>query len=814
MNSHPDVCTFDQIDPQTDSIGGKGLSLAVLARAGFPVPPGFCISSTAQCRLNGQPPRDDETLCRQILEAYHQLGSGPVAVRSSATLEDGRTASFAGQQTTFLGVQGDEDLLDAVGKCWASLDSERSRAYRQHQGVIDRGWAMAVVVQRLFEVEAAGVLFTTDPLDPEGRHMLIEAAWGLGESVVSGAVTPDRFTLDRDTGEILCRDIALKETRRTRGGLEAVPVELQTRPSLNDVQLKELAELGRRVEALFGGPRDIEWAWADGQFWLLQARPISAAPAQEREQARREEIETLRTLAHPDGTVWARYNLAEVLPEPTPMTWAVVRDFLSGKGGFGLMYRDLGCRPDPLLDELGIFDLVCGRPYCNLSREPLFAFDGMPLEHSFAALKQNPARALYPRVSANYARIDWRFWLGLPWMFLKTFRNELRVRKLGRTFADRFRKEIIPAFQVEYRREQATDWAALDSEALLRKFAFWRKRSLHTFARDSLKPTALAGVALANLDRFLRANLPTDQAVALRSACVAGVTTGLGAAVRALKEGRLSRQEFLDQFGHRGSEEMELARPRWAEDPTVLDRQLAGPTGRDSSTADTFATWEEIAKKMNLNAVARHALAAEVTRLLTYMELREEAKNQLMFGYSLLRSILVELDRRNHLAGGIFFLTPEELSPLIAGKDMTGLIASRRRRRRLALSLPVPPVLFSDDLETIGRVPHVEAAATLQGIPLSAGVAEGPALVLSEPAPPPAEPYVLVCPSTDPAWVPLFVGARALVMEVGGVLSHGAIVAREFGLPAVAGLPEVRRRIRTGQRLRVDGSTGQVALLP
>jgi phosphohistidine swiveling domain-containing protein len=183
-------------------------------------------------------------------------------------------------------------------------------------------------------------------------------------------------------------------------------------------------------------------------------------------------------------------------------------------------------------------------------------------------------------------------------------------------------------------------------------------------------------------------------------------------------------------------------------------------------------------------------------------------------GFAVLRHLLLELDRRFKLNGGIFFLLPSELSQVAAGNDLSAQIAHRKKRRQVELSLEVPPVLFSDDLEAIGRPqPIPEGAVSFDGLPLSAGVAEGAALVLQHPADPPAEPFVLVCPSTDPAWVPLFAKAKAVVMETGGVLSHGAIVAREFGLPAVAGLPDVTRRLRTGQRIRVDGGRGVVAVL-
>jgi phosphohistidine swiveling domain-containing protein len=218
-----------------------------------------------------------------------------------------------------------------------------------------------------------------------------------------------------------------------------------------------------------------------------------------------------------------------------------------------------------------------------------------------------------------------------------------------------------------------------------------------------------------------------------------------------------------------------------------------------------------------LTGAAKATAAAWLDRLRAYLGLREAAKHYLLLGYAVIRRTLLELDRRWHLNGGIFYLTLGELDDVLAGRlDVPALTATRRKRRQLELALEVPPVLFSDDLAAIGRpLPPPDGADLLTGAALSAGTAEGPALVLTEPAAAPPGPggYVLVCPSTDPAWVPLFAHAAALVMETGGVLSHGAIVAREFGLPAVAGLPGVVRRLRTGQRLRVDGGRGTVAVL-
>jgi phosphohistidine swiveling domain-containing protein len=819
-----DLRTFEQIEPgDADAVGGKGLSLAVLARAGLPVPPGFCITTAAYRRLSGQPPRSDPALCTTIAEAYRALGAGPVAVRSSATSEDGTVTSFAGQQETILDVRGEDAVVEAIGRCWASLHTDRAMAYRRHQGVDERGLAMAVVVQRLVPAEVSGVLFTRDPLDPSGRRLLVEASWGLGESVVSGRVTPDRYHVDRETGVVLERHIATKETLWSPDGPQPVPDERRNEPCLDDARLGELAELGRRIETLYGDARDVEWAWADGRFWVLQARPITTGGMAELEQVRREEIAALAAKARPGGTVWASYNLAEVLPEPTPMTWAIVGRFMSGRGGYGLMYRDLGWQPDPSLDTEGVYDLVCGRVYCNLSREPLVQYPELPLGYSFADLKAAPHRAIYPQAMGfDRSRATWRFWLGLPVLvpgfILKHIRRQQQLNELARTFADRLRQEILPAFAAETAREAAVDLATLETPALLERLEHWVRRTLHDFARDSLKPTVFAAVAMEKLTQGLAGPLGPEQARAAVNELAMGARpdpeADLGTAIAELAASRLGREEFLDRFGHRGAHEMELATPRWAEDHALLDRLVRNAAGERPAERDRKAAWQNVADQAKLPAPVRAVLETEVDRLHTYLGLRETAKHSLMRGYAQIRRILVELDHCFHLGGGIFFLTPDDLPRLLRGEDLSAEIARRRRRRAVALSLEVPQVLFSDDLEAIGRPIPVAAAERFQGVPLSAGVAEAPALVAAEPtAEVPAEPYILVCPTTDPAWVPLFTRAKGLVMETGGVLSHGAIVAREFGLPAVAGLPNVLQRLRTGQRLRVDGGSGVVNVL-
>ncbi len=243
------ILFFDVItDAEATRVGGKGLSLAKTAAAGLPVPTGFVVTTEAYRWLAERGIRSDSNFVRALADAYRTLGGGPVAVRSSATAEDAADTSFAGQQETILGVEGDDALIAAIERCWKSLFTDRAVAYRAKQGVDSAQIAMAVVVQQLVPAEAAGVLFTRDPMDPDGKTMLAEASWGLGEAVVSGRVQPDRFKLDRATGAVLEKHLGLKSIRVTKSGEEHVPAAEQQQFCLSDTALSQLAELGRQVE--------------------------------------------------------------------------------------------------------------------------------------------------------------------------------------------------------------------------------------------------------------------------------------------------------------------------------------------------------------------------------------------------------------------------------------------------------------------------------------------------------------------------------------------------------------------------------------
>ncbi len=351
-------------------------------------------------------------------------------------------------------------------------------------------------------------------------------------------------------------------------------------------------------------------------------------------------------------------------------------------------------------------------------------------------------------------------------------------------------------------------------------FETWVEGTLVHFSRDSLKPTVFADLAWNTLVEALKPALGEERARTAVGELALGAKppedANLAQGIRDLAQGTIDRKTFLEKFGHRGTNEMELAQPRWSEVPEEMSRLIRTDKTRGQQSLGMESNWETIADEAKLAGPARDQFKQQVERLRTYLGLREAGKHYLLLGYAVIRRALVELDRRFGLNGGIFFLTPADLPDLLAGRDLSASIAAARKLRQTELSLEVPPVLFSDDLDAIGRpLPEPAGGDKLEGVPLSAGVCEGTALVLTEPAaaPPGEGGYILVCPTTDPAWVPLFVRAKGLVMETGGVLSHGAIVAREFGLPAVAGLPGITQTLKTGQMVRVDGGRGTVTVL-
>jgi phosphohistidine swiveling domain-containing protein len=764
-------------DADRSRIGAKAANLGRMLRAGLPVPDGFCVEDSLPATAQA------------IATAYEVLGGGRVAVRSSAVGEDETAAAFAGVFRSRLGVRGWDELTSAIEDVRRSAAAEYLSAY-QPRG---RPLRMTVIVQRLIEADAAGVLFTRDPLDEAGRSMSVSATWGMGERVVGGTVTPDRFRVERDGGRVVTQTIARKPTRQTVRGIEGVPDDEANAPCLTAEQLGELARLALSVEQLFGEPCDIEWAFAGGQFWLVQARPIATAPSLLLARLREREIQSLRAKADPYGTVWARYQLAESASRPTPITWGVLQSLLSVRGGYGRMLRALGFDPDPRVDDEGGFvELIAGQPYLNLNREARLDFRDIPYGLDFDRLRRDPAQALRPQRELTWGRTTPRFWARLPSILWRAWRQSRRLRKLEATYADDLRRHCRE-FAEAVDRARTVDFAGLSDEALLDHFDEWRRRTLEEFAEVALQPGIFAALLFPSVPGELTATL---------AAAPCDIKTDQAAALHALLSGELEMQTFLRDFGHRGPEELELAQPRWRESPPAA-QQLRRASGRE---ADVEA---------RPCRPYGPTLDGPTERYCSAVSLRETGRHYLMMGYSYLREILLELDRRHGLAGGIFFLRPEELQQLLRRKPLDALIRERRRDYNLTRSLTVPAVLFSDDLEAISRPAPSSVAVDWSGTPISPGEVEGEALIAHTPAEVPGDArpgFVLVCPFADAAWLPALVKASAVVLETGDPLAHVAVLLRELGLPAVANIPGILTALAPGRRIRVDGQCGTVSV--
>ena len=828
-------------------VGGKGLNLGKLTRAGFQVPSGFCITTDAYRRsvenlseqnISSVKEVSLETdLVESVQKAREALQTDTVAVRSSATAEDLETASFAGQQDTFLNVHSDE-LLDAIKGCWASLWSERAISYRRSQGITNEGLAMAVVIQEMCEADVSGVLFTVSPFNE--NVSIVESNWGLGESVVSGDITPDSFQISRETGEVLERTVTTKQEMITASGVTEVSTEQQDVSSLTDSQLEELAQLGIQVERFYGQPMDIEWALSDGKFVLLQARSITTHPQQQISldkndeqiaKLREAEIQALKTLTDPHGTIWSHHNLAEVLPEPLPMTWAIMKRFMSGTGGLGRAYRDLGFYPSKRIDKTGILDLICGRIYVNLNRESELFFEGCPLVHDFEALKEHPQKAMYAQAALNIKHSTPAFWFKLPLYIIRMTKAELRLRKFRSDFDQELTTQFFPQFQDEVQTEQNLLYSKLSDEELVTKFEEWREKTLDDFAPKALIATVLAAFSLQRLEASLQKCIDETAAKNLASRLISGgsgnLTVETNERLREVGTGGISLSDFLNEYGHRAVNEFELAQPRWREDTEYIEQiitalsQQTDVDNEDNSQYHTRQIEQRDNAEKELNAVLekktglRKQVESELDFTRQYMPFRETAKFFLMLGYEQVRRALVELDSRYQLNDGIFYLVPDELSQLINGEDFGDVIAERKAQRELLLQISLPDVIFSDSLDDIGTALSTEISDTYAGVGVSAGTAKGQARVLLKPTDirPNERDYILVCPSTDPAWTPLFLHAAGLVMERGGLLSHGAVVAREYGVPAVANIPNATDNIDDGQMLQVDGNNGTVSIL-
>ncbi|MBA3936021.1 MAG: hypothetical protein H0X38_01035 [Planctomycetes bacterium] len=805
-------------------VGGKAVNLARLLNAGFAVPDGFVITTrafiaaiSADAHLPTIVPTE---LAAQIADHYRTMGSPTVAVRSSATAEDMADASMAGQYETLLDIQGEDAVIAAVAHCWRSIDTPRTRSYLASKNITLSEVAMAVVVQRLVPADVAGVLFTVNPRSGKADELLIEASWGLGEAVVSGKVQPDTLVVERTNGVVRHAVIADKAIWIAAGAHSenAVTADRRRAPCLDAQQVDALRRLGEQVERHFGSPQDLEWAIHAGQLFVLQSRAITTMGAIAAVQQRCAEERARLSAALADGRgPWVRHNLSETLPQPTPLTWSLMGRFMSGDGGFGALYREIGFTPAPTVCSDGFLTLIAGRIHLDLAVGPGLFGAGYPFTYDQKLLRVNPDAAQDPPTIAHGG-------MGERLAAAKLQAAvDARISTLALDEDHRLSEQTIPAFTAWIASERAVALPTLDHAALLE---CWQRRAhevLDVFAPRSLMPSVITATLIARLRAFTDQHCWDQDPVALAELLSAGgeanCTVRATAQLREVAAGCLSMEAWLKDHGHRAPGEFDLATPRWHERPEqalALGAHLTGGADPLTLHGEHVAAAKRAASELRLRLSPRDQRELDIllSQVHRYLRWREDGKHWLMLGYELLRTVALEAGRRLNVGDGIFLLTAEEFSQALAtGYAPRALIEQRRAQRAVDAKLHLPALITVDDLPMLGQAPPPNHAGGdhLPAFVISSGHCRGPARIVLTPesAGELGSGYILVCPSTDPSWTPLFINAAGLVLERGGALSHGAVVARELGISAVV-MADATTLLREGELLMVDGNDGAI----
>jgi phosphohistidine swiveling domain-containing protein len=867
--SVPLVLALDDPAATLEQVGGKGASLARLAAAGLPVPPGFHITTTAYRSFvteNGlqeqilatvsAAPADQPTsleeasskigrmfaqrsmpaeIAAAIRQAYIALGGDDlcVAVRSSATAEDLPELSFAGQQETYLNMRGEAMVLDAIKRCWASLWTARAIGYRARSGIAHEEVSLAVVVQELVPADAAGILFTANPLTGERDQVMINAAWGLGEAIVGGQVTPDTVAVDRASGLITAQQISVKEvmTVRTPEGTseEPVPVDKRTSAVLTAVQAAQLASIGVRIEELYRQPMDIEWALSHNRFFIVQARPITALPKTAGLQVTRPPE---WKLPKPKGK-YIRASVIELLPDPLSPLFAtlglpawnramkrfalavgmgkLLDDMLTTINGYAfydLRYRTALMKPKVLTTVVPRLMYTAQRRWEQEARPAYKAvverWEAVKLSRASAAEVLVGTREILNAAASYYLTIQSGI---LPAAFITETIFTIVYEKLLKRRAD----PSALTFMLGY------DSAPIRAEESLYDLAQWVR------TQDDLS------IVLQNMSGVQFAS-------AYQTAHVDGIDEPLWSAFC---------QRFtahLAQFGH-AIYDLDFSKPVPADDPVALLETLKfflsgnAPDPHARQAASKKA--REHAMQMMLNRLrgpSRSLFRRLVGIAQRFAPLREDGLADVGLGWPVLRRMVREIGQRLatrnaiSMPDDVFWLTQDELLEAVIALDGGQSPAnyrtpvSERRTTWEGERMLTPPIAlplkggtrflgmnFSSLLPARTGQP---AGDVLKGIATSPGYVTGVARVIHG-----ADEFaqmrqgdILVARITTPAWTSLFALAAGVVTDVGGPLSHSSIVAREYHIPAVLGTGVATERLHTGQNVTVDGDAGTVTL--
>jgi pyruvate,water dikinase len=842
--------------------GGKGASLARLSAAGLPIPDGFHITTAAYRQfvaINNLQPQILEALksvdpaqpgsldaaaqviqglfaqasipasiTEQIEQAYALLPGVdlPVAVRSSATAEDLPELSFAGQQETLLNVHGIHALLEAVKSCWASLWTARAISYRFQHQVDQDTVALAVVVQILLPAESAGILFTANPITGQRSEIFINAAWGLGEAIVGGKVTPDTIIADKQTGKVKQVDIADKAlmTVRIQHGTEevAVPAKQRKERVLDEAGVVDLVRLANQIESLYGVPQDIEWCQAEGQFYILQSRPITALP----EEPEIPEPPVPSSWKLPKGAYMAmRNNIVELMAEPlTPLFSTLGRSAINTS--LNRLLAQFFGRPGTMPEEIII--TVNGYAYYNGSLKGgqmlriLFGSFGI-MKRMFRGAVERWTEQGRPQY---FAAVE--SWRARPWKEMHTTELVAAAGELAEAAIDAYGcllSGVIPAawitegiFTFVYNRliKRHSDPLALTYMLGFDSTPIQAEKSLFSLAEWAGTCPTLANHIKTTPTSQLVSQLSKEQSPA-------------GVSVTEWQEWQARFKKHLEQYGHT-IYNLDFANPLPFDDPTplldackmYLNGQGVNPTQRQQAAIEQR---EQATQAMDarLKGFRRNWFHKTLARAQRYTVLREDGLAEVGYSYPLLRQMLGEVGRRLSRAGlidqadDIYWLNQDEVNSAAArldrGEALASLVNLVQERKALwkAQDRATPPLSIPNLKK---RRTRRKSKDVLRGVAASPGRTTGLARVLHGPADfaqmQPGE--VLVASITTPAWTPLFAMASAVVTDVGGPLSHGSIVAREYGIPAVLGTGDATKRIHSGQLITVDGGLGQVQI--
>jgi pyruvate,water dikinase len=848
-------------------VGGKGAHLGALARIeGLGVPGGFCVTTDAFRRIMAESPSieglldqlsrsdpDDreaigtlsaqirrtieeiavpDDLAAAITQAVVRLGERTAcAVRSSATAEDLPTASFAGQQDTYLNVVGPTAVLQHVSRCWASLFTERAVTYRQRNDIDHRTVDMAVVVQRMVFPHASGILFTADPVTGNRTVATVDAGFGLGEALVSGLVNPDVYKVRH--GEVVERTIAAKQRAvhaLPDGGTQQVTVDAQRQrqPALTDAQVVRLVQLGRRIEEHFGRPQDIEWCLVDDDFQMVQSRPITTLfPIPETDD---QDNHVYVSVGHqqmmtdpmkPLGlSVWKLTAMARMSDAGGRLFVDATRALSSPASRAGLL--DLVGRGDPLTRDaletvLERDDFVPSLPDPDPAPGGQRAGGGAP-----SPIETDPAvvTGLIERSQASIAALRRDIGTKTGPALFDFLREAFEEHK--RVLTDPLNIQAIMAGM------EATWW-------LNDKLQEWlgEKNAADTLTLSAPgNITSEMGLALLDVADVIR---PHAQVVEfLRNAGDDGFLDELPKLAGGT-EARDAIEAYLDRYGMRCAGEIDITRPRWRERPgTLVPAILDNVRNFEPGAAERrFEQGRQEAWKKEQDVLSRlralpggEAKADETKRMIdrvrTFIGYREYPKYDIVSRYFVYKQALLGEADRLAQAGvfadreDVFYLTFQEFQDVVRSKHVDDqLIRQRKEAFRTYHALTPPRVLTSEGEAVNGAYRRDDVpTGALIGLPVSGGTVEGRARVVLDMAHADLEAGdILVTAFTDPSWSPLFVGIAGLVTEVGGLMTHGAVIAREYGLPAVVGVDQATRLIRDGQRIRVHGSDGYVEIL-